>query len=211
MQLVKILIGGKFEGKTVVDQGDIITAHAHQLQSIKSCVYFCACGTMRNLFVISYVLVFIHSTTTLWWSLLSVVRVCVVSFNISFWSSVEICLRVWEMKKKERFFFYQNLSILLGRCFSQKSHFTTEETLEPSTTGIKMSKANGNNNDSTATTTTTTQPTSHQHHHRFCTAQAPSYRHRHRQKPKSHYIAAHEVRSRRNVNAYDKTRWNMWF
>lgn len=39
---------------------------------------------------------------------------------------------------------------LLGRCFSQKSHFTTEETLEPSTTGIKIvAKQNDNTQHST--------------------------------------------------------------
>lgn len=44
---------------------------------------------------------------------------------------------VWWASERGALLLYQSQN-LLGRCFSQKSHFTTEETLEPSTTGIKI-------------------------------------------------------------------------
>lgn len=131
-------------------------------------VCFGACGTMRNSFVTSCVW-FDPSRSSLrvfvirlfsfsrWWIPWFVRCACVRLVRGLFFLkirsvSVSVYLYIYIYVRSENggaLLLYQS-QYLLGRCFSQKSHFTTEETLEPSTTGIKIvAKQNDNTQHST--------------------------------------------------------------
>lgn len=111
-----------------------------------SCVLFYPLRVTSSIVILVFLffvrLIIVDAACRIWCSLLlsEIHRVCVIAIGL--------CVRAMSASSYD----YQS-QYLLGRCFSQKSHFTTEDTLQPSTTGIKSQErrttTNGYNNDDT--------------------------------------------------------------